>query len=122
MDPLSISVGALGIVESLDKLIRRHNDRWNDVNDVLPELSILVQILIESKAMIDELSTRPSSLAIALKRCQELLVQLEDLLHSASNRMYAMRRAFSKIDMERLRVIVDAFKNSVLLFRDIATE
>ena len=130
MDPVSVSIGALGLVENLDKLIRlyRYNELSvrEELDDVFGELLILQSVLVESKVMIDELLIRPPSLSIALKRCQELEKELAKILQRTGldgEAMGKLKKAARLVfNEDKLRKIVTAFKSSVLLFRDIATE
>jgi hypothetical protein len=128
MDPVAISIGALGLVETLGRLIRLYHTDALNVGQafVFGELLILQSVLVESKLMIDELSIQPPSLVIALRRCQEIEKKLTELLEFTDISGKTMSRikkvALLVKNEERLRKIVAAFKSSVLLFRDIATE
>jgi hypothetical protein len=125
MDPVGITIGALGLVENLERLIKPYryaNLSVKGLDDVFGELLILQSVLVESKVMIDELSSQPPSLVIALKRCQELERQITKILLDGET-MGKLKRATRWVSSEdELRKIVTAFKSSVLLFMDIATK
>jgi hypothetical protein len=126
MDPIGITIGALGLVENLERLIKLYRYNLKGLDDVFGELLILQSVLVESKVMIDELLSLPPSLVIAVKRCQELERQITTLLHFTGldgETMGKLKRATRLASSEDdLRKIVTTFKSSVLLLRDIATK
>lgn len=123
-----ISLGTIGLIQRLDKLIRVAQDSGSgDLDDLFGELPILQSVLVESKVMIDELISPPPSLLVALQRCQLLQAQLIDLirhtgLEDAANRVKKSSRLKLVLNEDKLRRVVTGFKSAVLLFRDIATE
>jgi len=129
MDPVRVTVGALGLVEGLDKLIKFCRDEGLNVqegvdDDVFGELLILLNVVVESKMILDELSNRPPSLIIALKRCQEKEKRLKNILHASISKKakFSLKKTLLVLKQDELRDAVTAFKSSVLLFRNIATE
>lgn len=134
MNSLSVTLGALGLVESLAKLIKIYDtpSARHYLDDILGELMILQNVLAESVLMMEDfLSEPPASALVALNRCQELERSLEQLLarsgldDNAKLKMTRgkMARGIRILTYEdKLRRACNAFKSAVLLFRDIATE
>jgi hypothetical protein len=136
MDPISIAVGTLGLIENLDKIITLYQDRLGNgfrdaaSSEVFGELSILLNILAESKILTDELLDPPMSLSIALTRCQKLSAQLNHQLQEEgilsksvlSNKTQKLKWSWSAKFQESLGRTVTAFKSAVILFRDIGTK
>ena len=129
MDPVSLSVGALGLVEGLAKLIKAYDtpDARVYLDDILGELMILQNVLAESMLMIEDLhSDSPYSALIALGRCQQLQIEMEHLLSrlrpdgSRTSKLKMSVRLVSQED--KLKRVCTSFKSAILLFRDIATE
>ena len=129
MDSVSLSVGALGLVEGLAKLIKAYDtpDARVFLDDILGELTILQNVLVESMLMVEDLrSNSPHSALIALARCQQLRSEMEHLL----SRLRPDGSRFSKLKMrvrlvsqeDKLKRVSTSFKSAILLFRDIATE
>src|SRR5258708_1455449 len=84
-DSINVSLAVLGLVQNLDKIFRLYRldgtPVIQELNDVFGELSILQNVLVESKLMVDELSSKQPSMLIALQRCQELEKQLTLVLY-----------------------------------------
>ena len=125
MDPISVSIGTLGLIESLNKTVGRYQDilrpKSGDASseEVFGEIMILLWVLAESKMLTDELVDQPASLIIALQRCQDSSAQLEKQLHKMSKRSMALQAMSTHIT---LRETFTTFKSAVILFRDIATK
>jgi hypothetical protein len=128
MDPVSVALGTLGLIESLEKILRIYQDRLGNgsgdaaFSEIFGELSILQNVLAESKLLTDELFDQPMSLIIALTRCQKLGVQLEDQFRLSTRQSKMKVPLHSTKLQEPLRRTFKAFKSAVILFRDIGTE
>ncbi|KAI4943408.1 hypothetical protein J4E91_009317 [Alternaria rosae] len=137
MDPISVTVGTLGLIESLNKILRRYPDLLRSTpgglgsDEIFGELSILLWVLAESKMLTDEVSDQPASLIIALQRCRKLSAQLEKKLFKLSrkpaNTMIGTVVGTVKLSVHiaslntSLSETFTAFKSAVILFRDIGT-
>lgn len=139
MDPIFISVGTFSLIERLDKILRTYHSSGivgqASISDILEELSILMNVLVESKILLDEPVDQPVSLMMALKRCQQLGVQIEGHLDSfdqlasriklLKSRMppgAELKKRMNPRDENDLRNTVTEFKSSILLLKDIGTE
>jgi hypothetical protein len=129
-DSINVSLAVLGLVQNLDKIFRLYRldgtHVIQELNDVFGELSILQNVLVESKLMVDELSSKQPSMFIALQRCQELEKQLTHVLYRAGMTDEPMKKIRQRTRMlflePELRRNANAFKDSVLLFRGIVSE
>ena len=129
MASLDLLVGALGLVESLAKMIKAYDtpDAKEYLDGILGELMILRNVLAESMLMIEDLhSDSPYSALIALERCQHLQIEMESLMsrfHFDGSRWSRAKMGLRLVfHEERLRRVCTSFKSAILLFRDIATE
>jgi len=120
MGPVSVTVGALGLVENLNTIIKRYSETSNNepVKDVtskaiLGELSAILDILTESKIMIDELIDQPTSLIPALTRCHEVIVKLERQMHEMRHRILFLRTSRVRETLTELRSAVTDFRAMV---------
>ena len=129
MDPISVTVGIISLIDSLNSIIQRyrylsgvgsHNVAHHDI---FGELSILLNVLAESKTLTDELFTKPLSLRTALERCRQLDKQLVEHLKRMSHGKGKMTQAIMFASFRAPLVeTVTAFRSAVILFRDIATK
>ena len=128
MDPISVSIGTLGLIESLNKIVGRYQDILRPKSggasseEVFGEIMILLWVLAESKMLTDELVDQPASLIIALQRCQDSSAQLEKQLHKMSKRSPRAMALQAMSTNITLRETFTTFKSAVILFRDIATK
>ena len=128
-DPMSVAVGALGIVEGISKLTNAFDGRGTSkyLESSLGELTILQHVMAESVLMMESLRSPPRySAVIALARCEELQHELERSLEylgltgTKKSKVATHIRFASKED--RVNRVCESFKSAVLLVRDIVTE
>lgn len=129
MEGLVLTIGVLGLVDNVARLIKAYDtpSAREYLDDVLGELSILRNVLAESMLMIEDLhSDAPYSAHIALERCQHMWNDMEHLvsrLRLDGSKMSKLKMSVRIISHEdQVRRVCTSFKSAVLLFRDIATE
>lgn len=131
MDPVSVTVGALGVIGSMTKVFETVKAAFDPSREVpgplvkiMARLEIIEAIFAESVLMIRELSGRPRASAVAaVKRCTELLEELNDFLTKYLKVIISPAKAFRRtFSGNGLLETFEPFKSAVLLLQSIATE